>query len=145
MERKGFDNSNCRSETGVTVMLIDSMIATARVLVERDWSPSEVQEALKDIRQDDDLHRIMNMGDLDSLRDVLDDKDRSIRALLLVIDLQKEIHLKELNNGKNNAVAPERVLEILAEMVSEQKKKTKEVQPLIVVMPGTNKAYFNPF
>lgn len=47
--------TDCRSNTGVTVGLIDSIAAIARVLVRRDLSAPEVIEALKDLASDEDL------------------------------------------------------------------------------------------
>jgi hypothetical protein len=51
--------TDCRSETGITVGLTDSIIAICRVLAPRDLSAPEVQEALKDLRQDEDLAKIL--------------------------------------------------------------------------------------
>lgn len=47
--------TNCRTEVGVTVGLIDSIITAARVLSAREKSSVEVQEALKDLRSDEDV------------------------------------------------------------------------------------------
>jgi len=46
---------DCRTPAGVTVGLIDGIIAMARVLRQRDLSAPDVVEALKDIRQDEDV------------------------------------------------------------------------------------------
>lgn len=48
-------HTDCRSEAGVTVGLIDGMIAMARVIAKRDHSAPEVLEALKDLRRDEDI------------------------------------------------------------------------------------------
>ena len=51
---------DCRSETGITIGLIDSIIAISRVLAKRDLTSSnEVAEALSDLRSDEDLRQIM--------------------------------------------------------------------------------------
>lgn len=46
---------DCRSNEGVLLGLIDGVIATARVIRTMDQSHPEVQEALADIRTDDDV------------------------------------------------------------------------------------------
>ena len=48
-------NTNCRSENGITVGLIDSVISICRVLKNRDLTSQEVSEALKDLQQDEDV------------------------------------------------------------------------------------------
>ena len=53
-------NTDCRSTEGVTVGLIDGLITIARVLTLRDLSPASVQEALIDLRSDEDLSRVLN-------------------------------------------------------------------------------------
>jgi DNA-binding CsgD family transcriptional regulator len=51
---------DCRSETGITVGLVDSLITMCRVLALRDLSAPEVREALKDLKQDEDLRKVLN-------------------------------------------------------------------------------------
>ena len=46
---------DCRSEEGITISLIDTIINSARLLRSRDLSHSETQEALKDLRGDEDV------------------------------------------------------------------------------------------
>jgi hypothetical protein len=53
--------TDCRSETGKTVGLIDAMITLGQLLVERDLSAPEVQEALKDLRQNESLKKAMGL------------------------------------------------------------------------------------
>jgi hypothetical protein len=60
---------NCRSEDGVTIGLVDSIIFTSRVLAggQLDYSlhnvstleNQEVREALKDLYQDEDVQRVL--------------------------------------------------------------------------------------
>jgi hypothetical protein len=52
--------TDCRSETGITVGLIDGIIAVARVLVHRDWSDPVIVEALADLRDDEDLRALIS-------------------------------------------------------------------------------------
>lgn len=54
-------NTDCRSETGITVSLIDSIIAISRILATRDLSAPEIREALKDLARDKDARKIMEM------------------------------------------------------------------------------------
>lgn len=52
-------HTDCRSPVGITVGLIDGMIAMARVLRSSDLSAPEVQEALKDLTSDEDVKFLM--------------------------------------------------------------------------------------
>jgi hypothetical protein len=52
-------HTDCRSETGITVGLIDAIITMVRLLAERDLETPEAQEALKDLRQDEDLAKVL--------------------------------------------------------------------------------------
>jgi enoyl-CoA hydratase/carnithine racemase len=54
-------HTDCRSETGITVGLIDAIITMVRLLAQRDLSAPEVQEALKDLRQDEDLAKVLRV------------------------------------------------------------------------------------
>jgi hypothetical protein len=51
--------TDCRSPVGITVGLIDGMIAMARVLRQSNLSATEIQEALKDLQQDEDMKFLM--------------------------------------------------------------------------------------
>lgn len=53
--------TDCRSEAGVTIGLVDGIIATCRVLVARDLSAPEMREALKDLRADEDLRTLLTV------------------------------------------------------------------------------------
>ena len=48
------------SEEGITVGLIDGIIAICRILKDRDLTHPEVVEALKDLRDDEDVSGIVN-------------------------------------------------------------------------------------
>jgi hypothetical protein len=50
--------TDCRSEEGITVGLIDSLISISRILSKRDMSSGAVQEALKDLHNDEDVDYI---------------------------------------------------------------------------------------
>ena len=58
-------STDCRSEAGITVGLIDALITLARLLAPRDlWLP-EVREALRDLASDEDLRAILEAGSPD--------------------------------------------------------------------------------
>jgi hypothetical protein len=52
--------TDCRSEEGITVGLIDAMIVTARILARRDFTSPAVIEALKDFVSDLDVQKIIS-------------------------------------------------------------------------------------
>lgn len=54
--------TDCRSEAGITVGLIDSVITIARVLRHRDLSVPEVVEALRDLATDEDIAAVLRSG-----------------------------------------------------------------------------------
>lgn len=55
--------TNCRTEEGITVGLIDAVITIARIIKIRDLSNSKaVREALKDLASDDDFAFLNNSG-----------------------------------------------------------------------------------
>jgi hypothetical protein len=51
--------SDCRKPDGISIGLIDGMLAMARVLRKSDLSAKEVQEALKDLQADEDMKFLM--------------------------------------------------------------------------------------
>ncbi len=53
-------STDCRTEIGITVGLIDAIISIVRVLAIRDLSPYDIQQALLDLRSDEDLQRVLN-------------------------------------------------------------------------------------
>lgn len=52
--------TDCRSEEGVTIGLLDSIIFIARVLSKRDFESETIQSALRDFRNDEDVRKIMD-------------------------------------------------------------------------------------
>lgn len=48
-------HTDCRDEVGITVGLIDGVISIMRILVTRDLTDPEVQQALQDLRDDEDF------------------------------------------------------------------------------------------
>ena len=57
-------STDCRSEDGITVSLIDSIISICRVLKTRDLTSGDAQEALKDLSDDEDLKYILSQQNL---------------------------------------------------------------------------------
>ena len=53
-------STDCRSEIGITVGLIDSLISISRILKDRLSDNKEITEALKDLQNDEDLKKILN-------------------------------------------------------------------------------------
>lgn len=54
--------TDCRSETGITVGLVDSIITAARVLRHRALTDDAVREALKDLASDEDVRFLLEAG-----------------------------------------------------------------------------------
>lgn len=55
----GTDTTDCRTDSGITVGLIDALISIARVLAQRDLLATGVQEALTDLRSDKDFMKLI--------------------------------------------------------------------------------------
>lgn len=87
--------TECNSETGITIGLIDSLMTIAHVLVDRDRSSMEAHEAMKDLMACDDMKRLMDIGELSSAKEYIQKQKKDIDALLLVIELQKQIYTKQ--------------------------------------------------
>ncbi|MNZ98575.1 hypothetical protein D3C78_1178640 [compost metagenome] len=51
--------TDCRTEDGVTVGLIDSIITAARVVARRGLSSEAVYQALEDLRSDEDVQALI--------------------------------------------------------------------------------------
>lgn len=62
MDSNNSTSTDCRDEQGVTVGLVDALISIARVLAQRDLQDPVVQEALKDLAQDEDMEKIFRVG-----------------------------------------------------------------------------------
>ena len=54
--------TDCRTEEGVTVGLVDALISILRVLAVRNLSPLAVREAIADFANDEDLHIVLRGG-----------------------------------------------------------------------------------
>lgn len=51
---------DCRSEEGVTIGLIDSLISISRILRHRDLNSYDIKEALRDLYEDEDAKYVFN-------------------------------------------------------------------------------------
>lgn len=80
--------TDCRSEDGITVGLIDGIIAAARVLSKRDLSSPAVVEALKDIRADEDVAIITRTAAQAQPLDVIGTDDVRFEALRAVLHVE---------------------------------------------------------
>lgn len=58
--KESTSTTDCRSDIGVTVGLIDGIIAQLRVLKTRDMSSKDVNEVLLDIKDDEDFKWFIN-------------------------------------------------------------------------------------
>lgn len=63
-------HTDCRSEEGITVGLVDAMLTIARVLVHRDLSPAAVKEALRDLAHDEDMTLVIELAQIQWANDV---------------------------------------------------------------------------
>ncbi len=52
--------TDCRSNTGITVGIIDAIVTLCRLLHGRDMDTPEIVEALKDIGSDEDFSRLLH-------------------------------------------------------------------------------------
>lgn len=52
--------SDCRSEEGITIGLVDALISISRILSKRDLNSPQIKEALKDLVGDEDLKFILS-------------------------------------------------------------------------------------
>lgn len=58
MMKSNHISTDCRTEDGITVGLIDSIITISRILSQRDLSSHNVKEALKDLKSDKDFKNL---------------------------------------------------------------------------------------
>lgn len=60
-------STDCRSKEGITVGLIDGIIAIARVLRNRQMEGVAISEALIDLRSDEDVTWLFNMQNAENV------------------------------------------------------------------------------
>lgn len=107
-------HTDCRDPEGITIGLIEDMIATARILARRYLCAPTVVAALKDLANDPDVRLVMAYADMTALDQVyarmdaqsrtmdslLDDADRTITALT---ELESRSADQEAKNGLQEA------------------------------------------
>lgn len=54
--------TDCRSEVGITVGIVDSMITMMRLIKNRSFESEEVAEALRDLLADEDFGDFLSRG-----------------------------------------------------------------------------------
>lgn len=90
----------CNSEIGITVGLIDCLITIGNVLSDRDLSDPvgecEISKALDDLRANDNLKMLMNIGDLSSAKEYIEDQKKEIKALTSALELVNSLLKKNL-------------------------------------------------
>jgi len=64
MMNKKENITDCRAEEGITVGLIDAIIAIARIASKRDLRPKVVREALADLQDDEDVAFLLSSANL---------------------------------------------------------------------------------
>jgi hypothetical protein len=87
--------TDCRSVDGITVGLIDGVIAIGRVLAHRDTQPAAVREALADLAADEDWRHILLAAEIATpplTAGLLADARRKIERLEdLVTELRRQL------------------------------------------------------
>lgn len=87
--------TDCKTEIGITVGLIDGIISITRILVDRDWDAPEIQEAIKDLREDDDMKRLMDIGELSDAKKYIKEQEKTISVLCDALTLSNSLIKKK--------------------------------------------------
>lgn len=88
--------TDCRSDEGVTVGLIDSIIYTCRVLACRDLSTEVVMEALKDLHSDEDVDTIFKKA-VNFLDSIVGEQNIKLNNVYAVLK-EKDAIIDQRNN-----------------------------------------------
>lgn len=85
------------SEAGETVALIDAVITICNIISNRDLFDDAgiIQEALNDLRDNDGMKRLMDIGDLQAASDYIKEQQKMIDALCNSFELLKELQDKK--------------------------------------------------
>lgn len=80
------------SEAGITVSLIDAVISICNIISTRDLFDDDgvVQEAIKDLRSNDGVKRLMDIGELQDAKDYIKEQKRTIKLLLAMSKITDE-------------------------------------------------------
>jgi hypothetical protein len=80
-KQEGENPVDCKSPTGKTIGLIDSLIAIANVLVMDDFLYQDgIEDALADLRESDNMKRLMNIGELSDAKDYIKELQNTINV-----------------------------------------------------------------
>lgn len=52
-------SSDCRTEEGITIGLIDAIISISRILAKRDLTSENIKQVLLDLQCDEDLWKLL--------------------------------------------------------------------------------------
>ena len=80
--------TDCRTDTGVTVSLIDGIINSARLLANRAVDDPAIAAALADLRADEDVSRLLGLPDSET-ETVADAPKGDVAGFLSVIGLDR--------------------------------------------------------
>lgn len=110
------DIGDCRSENGVTIGLIDSIISVARILRHRDFNAPQINEALLDLRSDEDIQFLLgyksNSEQPERREDIQNLKDVSYETLEVLEDLLIQLRYGTVVNLNDN----ENMLDIVSDL-----------------------------
>lgn len=108
------DVGDCRSEIGVTVGLIDSIISVARVLRRRDFNATSIHEALLDLRSDEDVQFLLDRKsdseqpevreEFQNLKDVLYELLEAFSEFMIEFRYGTVVHTEKINQLIDNIV-----------------------------------------
>lgn len=79
---RGVASTDCRSDEGITVGLIDTIINSCRLLKQRSWSGTAILEALKDMAQDEDVKAVTSGGMFGELKAELQGAKKLLRECM---------------------------------------------------------------
>lgn len=84
--RSAEEYADANTEAGETVALIDAVITLCNIISTRDFFDDTgiVREAIKDLRSNDGMKRLMDIGELQDAKDYIEEQKKTIRILTLI-------------------------------------------------------------
>ena len=92
--------TDCRTDAGVTVGLIDAIITLSRLLKKRDKSDKSVEEALKDLQDDEDFADLLQNLNIKTASDLENVRKKIAETGPLTFLVQKSLELQP--SGSSN-------------------------------------------
>ena len=92
--------TDCRTDAGVTVGLIDAIITLSRLLKKRDKSDKSVEEALKDLQDDEDFADLLQNLNIKTSSDLENVRKKIAETGPLTFLVQKSLELQP--SGSSN-------------------------------------------